>query len=181
MNNASATSGGHGIFYVLIPITAIILAFIVNIIMDNYYQKKLENDTLEIINYIITKDYQTPEEYKKEALEIYSEKEYTESEDYLTIRLGHDYMVFLKYHPINDLTTILNIFKVKWFDKNGYIDDEEINTTMDQKTGVLNAKYIIYLNEYREAEIVPYDENLEKELAKKDQEKYPEWYQTQQY
>ena len=166
-------TGGHGIFYILIPITAIILLVVINFIMDAVYQKKLERDTLEVINYIITKDFDTPEEYRKLAQEQFEDMKYTDYEDYIVIRLGHEYMVFMKYHPINDLKTFLNIFKFKWTDKDGYLDDNKINEGMDRETGTLSAKYIIYLNEYREPVIIEYSDEKEKELEEKEKEKYP--------
>ena len=167
-------SAEHKLFYILIPISAIVLAFVINIIMDNYYKKKLEKDSLEIVNYIITKDFQTADEYKELALQEYEDRKYTDSPDSLIIRLGHEYMVFFKYHPINDLKTFLNIFKVKWVDKDGYIDDQQINEGMDEKTGVLTVKYIIYLNEYDEPIIEQYTDEKELELIEMEKEKYPD-------
>lgn len=163
----------HRLFLILIPITAVILAFVINIFMDKYYEKKLDKDTLYIINEIITKDFETAEEYKELAIEYYEDLKYTESPDYLVIRLGKEYMVFLKYHPINDLKTFLNIFKIKWVDDNGMVSsDAEINKGMDEKTGVISAKYIVYLNEYHEPIIEPYTEEKEEELAEKERIKY---------
>ena len=148
----------YRIFYILIPVGAIVLGIIVNMIYDNYHETVLKKDTKEILNYLMTKDIETSEEYRELAINMYKEKNYDDA-DFLSIILGDDYLLLVKYHSFNDLRSLLNIFHIEWIDKSGYINDEQINEGMDKKSALVSAKYIARINEWKEAEIEEFKED----------------------
>ena len=162
-------------FFIIIPIGIFLICVVINWFMDIYYQKKLDDATVEVLNYIITKDLPTSDDYKALALEQYEEKGYDTNPETLSIISNEEYVLIIKYDYIHDLKAFLNIFNVKWFDKDGYVSsDKTINDTMDKNTGMIVSKYIAKLNEYNEPVIEKFtgdeDELFKKELEKLEQQ-----------
>ena len=162
----------HKIYYILIPLGALILAIICNIIYDKYHQIKLDIDTKEIINYLVSKDYETEDQYKETAIQEFQKRGYDDSE-LISVMLGDDYLLIVKYHAFNDLKTFLNIFHIDWVDEDGMISDENINKGLEEKTGHAVSRYIVKKNEYNEPVIEKFDRDENEfylEKAQKEQE-----------
>ena len=149
------------VFLLLIPLGIIVLLVVGNFVLDSYYQIKLNKDTKDVLNYLLTKDCETSEECKALAIEQYNQKGYENNDILTTIILGDDYMILAKYNYINDLRVFLNIFHIKVFDQNGNIDDQKIDESLEKKSGMVSSKYIVKLNEYKEPIIEKFkgDEN----------------------
>ena len=170
-----SSNGAFGkAFFIIIPIGVIIIAVVINFFLDLYYQKKLDKDTVDVLKYIITKDLPSSEEYKSLAMEQFTEKGYETSSEVVSVLATDEYVLLVRYDYIHDLKAFLNIFNVRWFDKDGYVSsDKDINDTMDKNTGMIVSKYIARLNEYREPVIEKFtgdeDELFRKELEKEEQ------------
>jgi len=148
----------HKIFYILIPVGAFLLAIVCNFCFDKYHQIKLDNDTKEILEYLMTKEFDNEEVYKSTAIQLYKDKGYDDA-DFISVILGDDYLVLVKYHYFNDLKVFLNIFNIQWTDKSGLIDDDSINSGLSKRTGHAESRYIARLNEYQEPVITKFDED----------------------
>ena len=149
------------VFLLLIPLGVALLLVICNICLDGYYQIKLNKDTREILDYIVTKDCQTSEECKAIAVEQFAAKKYEDNEALTSTIVGNDYLLLVRYNYINDLRVFLNIFHINIFDNNGMINDNKINQSLERKSGMQSSKYMVKLNEYKEPIIEKYkgDEN----------------------
>ena len=149
------------VFLLLIPLGVALLIVICNICLDGYYQIKLNKDTREILDYIVTKDCQTSEECKAIAVEQFAAKKYEDNEALTSTIVGNDYLLIVRYNYINDLRVFLNIFHINIFDKNGMVDDQKIDSTLSKKSGMVSSKYIVKLNEYKEPVVEKFkgDEN----------------------
>jgi hypothetical protein len=164
----------YKIFYILIPVGAILLAVVCNWFYDNYHEKVLKRDSREILDYLMTRDIDTAEEYKEVAIEMFKEKGYDDA-DLISIYVGDDYLLFAKYHTFKDLRVFFNIFDIHWFDDHGMVNDEDINSKLDRKSAMVAAKYLVHINEWKEAVIDDFsgDENdffLTEEAKKANQE-----------
>jgi hypothetical protein len=148
----------HKMFWIFIPIIVVLSAIAFNFFYDKYHEIKLDKDTKEIITYLMTKDFDTQEEYLESAVQFFEDKGYTEGPESVGVILGEDYLVVSKYHYFNDLKTFLNIFNIEWIDKQGNIDDYTINRGLDRKTSGCVSRYIARLNEYKEATIEKFNE-----------------------
>ena len=159
-NKQSQVDKTYKIFYLLIPAGAILLAVVCNWMFDNYHEKVLKRDTKEIVEYLMTRDIDTAEEYKEIAMDMYKDKGYDDS-DLISIYVGDDYLLFAKYHTFKDLRVFFNIFDIHWFDDYGMVNDNDINTKLDRKSAMVAAKYIVHINEWKEAVIEEFgdDEN----------------------
>ena len=167
-------NGSFGCFFViLIPIGALLLCVVINFFMDVYYQKKLDKDTLEVVNYIITKDLNS-DQYKELAMEQFKDKGYTITDQTVSVLATDEYVLLVKYEYIHDLKSLLNIFKANWLDEDGNIDEQDINNSVNKYTGMISSKYIVRLNEYREPVIEKFtgdeDDLFRKELEKQEQD-----------
>ena len=164
----------YRIFYILIPIGAIVLGIICNYFYDRYHETVLKKDTKEIITYLMTRDIKDVEEYKEIAINMFKERNYDDSE-FISVVLGDDYLLIAKYHTFNDLRSLLNIFHIDWLDDEGLLNDQQINEGMDKKSAMVAAKYIARINEWKEVEIEEFkeDENeffLQEQKKKENQE-----------
>lgn len=149
------------VFLLLIPLGVIALLVICNFVLDAYYQIKLDKDTKDVLNYIISKDCDSSEECRLLAIEQFQLKKYEDNELLTTAVEGDDYLLLVRYNYINDLRVFLNIFHIEVFDKNGMINDNNINQSLAKKSGMVSSKYIVRLNEYKEPIIEKFkgDEN----------------------
>ena len=149
------------VFLLLIPLGVIALLVVCNLVLDTYYQIKLDNDTKEVLNYILSKDCDTSEECRLLAIEQFQQKKYEDNEILTTVVTGDDYLLLVRYNYINDLRVFLNIFHINIFDNNGMVDDQKIDSTLSKKSGMVSSKYIVKLNEYKEPIIEKFkgDEN----------------------
>ena len=149
------------VFLLLIPLGVIALLVVCNLVLDTYYQIRLDNDTKEVLNYILSKDCDTSEECRLLAIEQFQQKKYEDNEILTTVVTGDDYLLLVRYNYINDLRVFLNIFHIKVLDNNGYIDDKKINDSLEKKSGMVSSKYMVKLNEYKEPIIEKFkgDEN----------------------
>jgi hypothetical protein len=159
-------------FLIIIPIGVFLLCVVINYFMDVYYQKKLDNDTIDVLKYMITKDV-TTNEYRDIAMEQFKEKGYTVNDETVSVLSTDEYVLLIKYEYIHDLKSFFNVFKVKWFESDGMIREGEINESVNRYTGMISSKYIVRLNEYREPVIEKFtgdeDELFRKELEKQEQ------------
>ena len=152
----SKKDNGHKVFLILIPIGAILLAILFNYCYDMYHQIKLDIDTKDVINDIITKDFDNADDYKEIAVKEFEKKGYKDSEE-MTILVDEDYLIFIKYHYFDDLRVLLNIFNIEWVDKSGYVNDAKINEGLEKKTGFVQSRYKVELDEYNEPVIKRFD------------------------
>jgi hypothetical protein len=151
-------SSSHKVFYILIPIGVIVLGIVCNIIFDKYHEIRVKNDTKEVLEYIVTKEFDEVDKYTEAASEQFKLKGYDEN-DTLNVILGDKYLVLVKYYSFNDLRTFFNIFHTRWVDSTGTINDNDINEDMARKSGLIVAKYIARLNEYNEPVIEEFNED----------------------
>ena len=151
-------SSSHKVFYILIPIGVIVLGIVCNIIFDKYHEIRVKNDTKEVLEYIVTKEFDEVDKYTEAANEQFKLKGYDEN-DTLNVILGDKYLVLVKYYSFNDLRTFFNIFHTRWVDSTGTINDNDINEDMARKSGLIVAKYIARLNEYNEPVIEEFNED----------------------
>ena len=149
------------VFLLLIPLGVIALLVICNFALDGYYQIKLNKDTREVLDYLLTKDCETSEQCRLIAIEQFNQRKYEDSELLTTVSVGDDYLLLVRYNYINDLRVFLNIFHIQIFDNNGMINDGKINQSLSRKSGMLSSKYMVKLDEYNEPIIEKYkgDEN----------------------
>lgn len=157
------------IWFLIIPIGAIILVLIINFIYDQIIQVDFDNETKEVLTELMYRtDLETREDYKNAAIELYKKietknpfdgdkKKYSEEDlDNISVIVGSDFVLLSNYYSFTDAGVVLNLFNIKWINKDGYIDDNEINKKTNKKNKMITSKYIARFNEYSEPTIEKY-------------------------
>ena len=142
---------GPWLFYILIPIGAVALMFLVDLGYKYYNEYILNRDTKEVLYKMLEQEnLSTQEEYKNFAKKKFEELGYEETSD-ITVILRDDYIILIRY-------------------RNYYSVIGEL-ITKNQKVAV--ARFKGYTNEYKEAVVEEYTIEEEDELYS-EEESVPE-------
>ncbi len=158
------------IWFLIIPVGAILLVIAVNFVYDKIIETGFEKDTKEVLNALMYReDLETADDYKAAAIDQFKQikttnpfdgdkKKYTEEDlENISVVVGKDYVLLSNYYSFTDAGVILNLFNIKWVNKDGYIDDNEINKKTNKKNKMITAKYMAKFNEYGEPSIEKYE------------------------
>ncbi len=133
---------GPWLFYILIPIGAVALMFLVDLGYKYYNEYILNRDTKEVLYKMLEQEnLSTQEEYKTFAKKKFEELGYEETAD-ITVILKDDYIVLIYYR---------NYYSV-------------IGELITKNKKVAVARYKGYTNEYKEAVVEEYTIEEEDEL-----------------
>lgn len=133
--------GSHLKYFILIPLGTIALLFIFDFAYRAYNQKIIDNDVKEVLEYLMyNNDLHTKQEYEEYAKEKFEEKKYTNLSD-VNVVLDEDKTYLSNYREY---------FSVIHF--------------LSEKKNKVHASYVGYLNEYKEAVIEKYEEELDENL-----------------
>lgn len=137
---------GPWLFYILIPIGAVVLMFLVDLFYKYYNEYKINSDTKNVLYQMLDEEnLVTQEEYKNFAKRKYQELGYEEVKD-VTVILRDDYIILIYY-------------------KDYYSVIGEL-ITKNKKIAV--ARYKGYTNEYKEAVVEEYTVEDEDSLYEED-------------
>lgn len=139
---------GPWLFYMIIPIGAVVLMFLVDLVYKYYNEYTLNRDTEIILNELLeAENLETQDDYKALAKKRYEALGYDVND--VTVLLREDYIILINY-------------------KSYYSVIGEL-ITGNKKVAV--ARYKGYLNEYKEAVVEKYSQDeLDAEYESKENE-----------